>query len=71
MDAFKINVLPNMEEPAVAKQEIDYATAPHLLQRWNSDPMAPMLPEFVQGKAPRGYVRAAYGNLGNIDLKGS
>ena len=26
MDAFKVNVLPKVEEPAVAKQHIDYAT---------------------------------------------
>ena len=27
MDAFKMNVLPDIEEPAVTKQHIDYATA--------------------------------------------
>ena len=71
MDAFKINALPDVEEPAVAKQEIDYVTASRILQRWKTDPMAPMFPVFAQEKASCGYVRASYGNLGNIDLKGS
>ena len=71
MDAFKINVLPDVEEPAVAKQEIDYAMQGRTLWQWKLEPMAAMLPESVQDKASRGYVRAAYGNLNNADVKGS
>ena len=71
MDAFKINVLPEVAEPAVTKYEIDYATSPRAFGSWKYQPMKAMLREQRQTAAPRGYARAAYGNMGNIDLKGS
>lgn len=71
MDAFKINVLPEVQEPAVPKHEIDYATNSQTFSQWQFQPMKAMLREQNQAIAPRGYARAAYGNMGNIDLKGS
>lgn len=70
-DAFKINVLPDIEEPAVAKHEIDYATSIHPLTAWETQPMNAMLRNQSQKNEPRGYARAAYGNRGNVNLRGS
>ena len=39
MDAFKVNVLPKVEEPAVAKKNIDYATSLRPLTSWTVRPM--------------------------------
>ena len=71
MDAFKVNVLPKVEEPAVAKQHIDYATSVRPLTTWNFSPMAPITSEQKQPDAPRGYIRGAYGSRNNADLKAS
>lgn len=71
MDAFKVNVLPKVEEPVVAKQHIDYATSVRPLTTWNFSPMAPITSEQKQPDAPRGYIRGAYGSRNNADLKAS
>lgn len=71
MDAFKVNVLPKVEEPAVAKQHIDYATSVRPLTTWSFSPMAPITSEQKQPDAPRGYIRGAYGSRNNTDLKAS
>lgn len=71
MDAFKVNVLPKVEEPAVAKQHIDYATSVRPLTMWSFSPMAPITSEQKQPDAPRGYIRGAYGSRNNTDLKAS
>lgn len=71
MDAFKVNVMPEVEEPAAPKQAIQYATERHPLGAWQVTPMEAMPREFAQKGADRGYVRLAYGNLNNVDLRGS
>ncbi|MCF2738069.1 outer membrane beta-barrel protein [Bacteroides caecigallinarum] len=71
MDAFKINVLPKIEEPAVAKTQIDYASAIHPLGSFPVTHMDAMERELSPEKARRGYVRLAYGNRNNTDLKGA
>lgn len=71
MDAFKVNVLPKIEEPQVAKQHIDYATQTRPAETWNTEPIPAFINDQKQGKAYRGYIRAAYGNRNNTDLKGS
>lgn len=71
MDAFKVNVLPKVEEPAVAKQHIDYATSVRPLTSWGFSPMEAITSEQKQVDAPRGYIRGAYGNRNNVDLKAS
>lgn len=70
-DAFKINVLPEVEEPETAKQEIDYAVSSRPLHEWEVRPMAVMLPAVSQKLTSRGYARASYGSMGNVDMKGS
>ena len=71
MDAFKVNVMPEVEEPVAPKQAIQYATDRHPLGAWKVTPMEAMSREWAQKGADRGYVRLAYGNLNNVDLKGS
>lgn len=71
MDAFKVNVMPEVEEPAAPKQAIQYATERHPLGAWKVTPMESMPRELAQKGADRGYVRLAYGNLNNVDLRGS
>lgn len=69
MDASKINVLPKVEEPAVVKKGIEYATALRPVGVWNGEEMSPIVREWERGKAKRGYVRAGAGNYGNLDVK--
>lgn len=71
MDAFKVNVMPEVEEPAAPKQAINYATDLRPLGAWKATPMEAMSRELAQKGADRGYVRAAYGTLNNVDLRGS
>ena len=50
MDAFKVNVLPKIEEPTAAKKEIDYATAARPLTTWSFVPMNAITPDSKQPK---------------------
>ena len=63
MDAFKVNVMPEVEEPAAPKQAINYATDLRPLGAWKATPMEAMSRELAQKGVDRGYVRAAYGCL--------
>ena len=69
MDAYKVNVLPKVEEPAAAKKGIDYATSVRPLTGWKSSPMELVSGELKREKALPGYGRVAYGNRNNTDLK--
>lgn len=71
MDASKINVLPKVEEPAVVKKGIEYATALRPVSAWNYEEMSPITRKWMMENAKRGYVRAGYGNYGNVDFKAS
>lgn len=69
LDASKINVLPKVEEPVIVKKGIEYATALRPVSVWNYENMSPITREWVMNKAKRGYVRAGYGNYGNVDFR--
>lgn len=69
MDASKINVLPKVEEPSVPKANIDYATSLRPVATWNYQAMEPMTREWESDAAYRGYLRAGYGNNGNVDAR--
>lgn len=71
MDAFKVNVLPKVEEPVVEKRGIDYASSVRPFTAWPFVPMESMEARQNQPLAAKGYFRAAYGNRNNLDLKGS
>ena len=69
MDASKINVLPKVEEPVVPKMHIDYATSLRPVSAWSHQTMAPIVREAGKENAYRGYLRAGYGNNGNVDAQ--
>ena len=69
MDASKINVLPKVEEPVVPKMHIDYATSLRPVSAWSHQTMAPIVREAGKDTAYRGYLRAGYGNNGNVDAQ--
>ena len=69
MDASKINVLPKVEEPTVPKTHIDYASSVRPVSAWNYQSMDPIVKEWKADAAYRGYLRAGYGNNGNVDAK--
>lgn len=69
MDASKMNILPEPEEPAVVKKGIEYATALRPVSAWVYERMSPITREWVANRAKRGYARAGYGNYGNVDVK--
>ncbi|KAA6334861.1 hypothetical protein EZS27_016864 [termite gut metagenome] len=71
-DAQKINVLPQVQEPTVAHNTVEYDTS---VSPSNSIP-TDIIPVFTgteeeREKAKRGYIRAGYGNYGNLDVKGN
>ena len=69
MDASKINVLPKVEEPTVPKTHIDYANSIRPIGTWNYQAMQPIVNEWKPDPASRGYLRAGYGNNGNVDAR--
>ncbi len=68
MDASKINVMPQMNEPKATKKNINYATSLRPVSAWDYQVMSPVVREWESGTAYRGYVRGGYGNNGNVDL---
>ena len=69
MDASKINVLPKVEEPTVPKTHIDYSTSIRPVASWNYQAMNPIVKDWTADAAYRGYLRAGYGNNGNVDAQ--
>lgn len=69
LDASKINVLPKVEEPAIVKKGIEYATALRPVSAWNYENMSPITREWGMNKAKRGYLCGGYGNYGNVDFR--
>ena len=69
MDASKINVLPKVEEPTVPKAHIDYANSVRPVASWANQSMNPIVRDWTPDAAYRGYLRAGYGNNGNVDAR--
>jgi hypothetical protein len=68
MDASKVNVLPKVEEPTVSKKEVEYATTFFPATSVPAGLMNPYTGKEIQPESAPGYVRAGYGNLGNLDI---
>lgn len=68
MDASKVNVLPKVEEPTVSKKEVEYATTFFPATSVPAGLMNPYTGKDVQAGTTPGYIRAGYGNLGNLDV---
>ena len=68
MDASKVNVLPKVEEPTVSKKEVEYATTFFPATTLPADLMRPYTGTEIQPGITPGFVRAGYGNYGNLDV---
>ncbi len=68
MDASKVNVLPKVEEPTVSKKEVEYATTFFPATSVPAGLMRPYTGKETQPGSTPGYVRAGYGNYGNLDI---
>lgn len=68
MDASKINVMPKTNEPKATKKNINYATSLRKVSAWDYQTMSPVVREWESDAVYRGYLRAGYGNQGNVDL---
>ena len=67
MDASKVNVLPKVEEPTVSKKNVEYATTFFPATSVPAGLMRPYTGKETQPGSTPGYVRAGYGNYGNLD----
>ncbi|MCI7070607.1 MAG: TonB-dependent receptor [Bacteroides pyogenes] len=68
LDAAKVNVLPKVEAPTVGKKSAEYATTLFPATSIPGFSMNPYSGEELQPAFTPGYVRAGYGNYGNLDL---
>lgn len=68
MDASKVNVLPKVAEPTVSKKEVEYATTFFPATSIPAGMMRPYTGIETQPGITPGYVRAGYGNYGNLDV---
>lgn len=68
LDASKVNVLPKVEEPTVSKKAVEYATTFFPATAIPAGMMRPYTGTETQLHSKPGYVRAGYGNYGNLDL---
>lgn len=71
VDASKVNVLPKVVEPTVAKKDVEYATTWTPSNNIPATAMQAYTGKETQVASRPGYVRAGYGNYGNLDLLGS
>lgn len=69
MNASKINIVPTIEEPQAVKKNIEYAITPRSSGAFGFQPMSSFGVDPLKADAYRGYARAGFGNLGNIDAK--
>ena len=68
-DAAKVNVLPRVEPLTVSKKEVEYDASLQPSQQIPASPMQAFTGKEEQAKATPGYLRAGYGNLGNLDVR--
>ncbi|MDR0938966.1 MAG: TonB-dependent receptor [Mediterranea sp.] len=70
-DARKVNVLPQVVEPAASKKEVRYATAASPAANIPTGTLPSYVAPETQAVATPGFVRAGFGNYGNVDLLGN
>lgn len=66
MDANKINLLPDIEEPQPTRKEIVYAQTVHPFSAFRYRAMPSYAPKPVQPDSPHSYINLGYGNNGNV-----
>ena len=70
-DATKINVLPSVEQPSVEKSPVAYANQPAPSVEIPAGKMAVIGTERPARRIGTGFLRAGYGNRGNLDAAAS
>ncbi len=68
-DARKVNVLPQVEPPTVTPKDVVYDTDQHPVGLVPADNMQAYTGKEEADKATWGYLRAGYGNYGNLDAR--
>lgn len=68
MDASKVNTLPKIDEPTIAKKAVEYATTSRKMIGWTKESMIPIERDMIKREATRGYLNVGYGNYGNALL---
>lgn len=71
MDASKVNVLPKVEEPAVSKKAVEYATFISPAKAIPAGTMQAYTGQESKENVLPGYVRVGYGNYNNLDVYGN
>lgn len=71
MDASKVNVLPEVTEPEVVKRKVEYAVASAPAGVVPAGQMQAYTFAERQSDPFLGYLRAGYGNYGNLDVAGN
>lgn len=71
MDAQKVNVLPTVKEFTSTPNEVEYDKNAAPATVLPGTAMAAYAGEERQNLAKQGYIRAGYGNIGNLDLEGN
>ena len=67
-DASKVNVLPKVEAPTINKRAVEYATTLFPATSLPGGLIRPYTGIETQSNSTPGYVRAGYGNYGNLDV---
>ncbi|KAA6342386.1 hypothetical protein EZS27_009859 [termite gut metagenome] len=70
-DAQKINVLPQVQEPTVVRNKVEYDAAASPVKSMPANVIPMFAGKEERDKAERGYARVGYGNYGNVDVKGN
>lgn len=66
MDANKINLLPDIEEPKPTKKQIEYARTGHPFTAFRYGAMPVFGQRPIQPDSPRSFINLGYGNEGNV-----
>lgn len=67
MNANKVNVQPTLVEPQIEKKKIEFATTMRPVKNFSFVPMSSFAANPDMPDASQGYMRAGFGNNGNID----
>ena len=68
--ASKVNVVPRVEEPVIAKKEVEYALGAISSQAVPISLVQPFVAKEYEPRGYLGYLRLGYGNYGNLDARG-
>lgn len=70
-DARKVNVLPQVEPIQATKHQVEYDAALNPARNIPAGTVSSYAARETQAQSPAGYIRAGYGNNGNLDVYGN